>query len=190
MGRDAPPSQQPKRQDDAGVNIPPIPDNFDEINQLSYEGMKALLKDKNKLKLFVSNLGYQKNITELIDQVENANLKTAQKKMEMDKKRQGKANDVQGKVAELVKLQKRVDELILLQNQMNAKHQPKYIIRQFNQLLKEGDEQADDDLTEFIDDDQDEKSLKKFLKSMLKKRELYHIRKQKRDQFQAKYGAH
>jgi soluble cytochrome b562 len=73
-----------QQQQDSRIPIPPIPNDFEEINNLSEEQLKDLLDDKVSFKFdeFFDNLQYVKTINNLYKELRNANLNIAKSSIE------------------------------------------------------------------------------------------------------------
>mmetsp|Transcript_26092 Transcript_26092/g.42141 ORF Transcript_26092/g.42141 Transcript_26092/m.42141 type:complete len:328 (-) Transcript_26092:1819-2802(-) len=163
-----------------GVLIPPVPDTFPELDDMSYEELEKIQNDDKAFEEFFAALPMPTMTVEMRDQIITSNEKQARVNLgfkERIEKLQESALLLQ---EEALNHWKHFKQLETRQNAAMRQFDPLRLLTQLESSSNQLDDASEALATEFLDNDI---SLEDFLKREMDLRKLYHLRRAKAERF-------
>jgi ESCRT-I complex subunit VPS37 len=167
-------------EDEDGVFLPPIPDSFPELDQLSLEELKELRDNDEKFRVFFQNQPMPTMANEMCEQIMKSNEGIARINLDFIDQTEKLQNSVLNLQHEALKHWQEFQALSARHKATMLKFDPLRLLSQMQSSLTQIDYESEILATEYLEG---KVELNTFVKRELDLRKLYHLRKAKAEQF-------
>eukprot|EP00511_Aplanochytrium_stocchinoi_P009934 CAMPEP_0204861554 /NCGR_PEP_ID=MMETSP1348-20121228/1702_1 /ASSEMBLY_ACC=CAM_ASM_000700 /TAXON_ID=215587 /ORGANISM="Aplanochytrium stocchinoi, Strain GSBS06" /LENGTH=204 /DNA_ID=CAMNT_0052011017 /DNA_START=216 /DNA_END=830 /DNA_ORIENTATION=- len=175
-------NRTPSTDSDAGESLalPPVPTEFEELEEMSLEEMKKLQNDQDAFENFFKSLDLVKNPIEIRDEMHGNNIEQARKNLSYEDKLIKAKMDVDELKQEARNRREAFEVLAKRQAKALERFQPVKLLAKLDEKADEADMASEDVSSSFLSGEIDVNS---FLKRYMELRKLYHLRHSKAVQF-------
>jgi hypothetical protein len=161
------------------------PQFFPEIQKLDQTQMEKLLNDEEAFNEFLMSLECIKNLKQITDSLEKENVELAKKNIAREPEYNELKQQVLNTQSELRELKMQYDQKLKLKQETMKKYSPNILLKKLVDVTNESDSKSTQIAQDFLDK---KLSDKQFIEQFQKERELYHIRKTKKEHFAQQNG--
>ena len=167
------------------LNMPDIPSQFDELDQLSREDLEELLEDELEFLAFVNKLPVFQKIQSTADDILEENVTMAKANLEKEEQINTLHKEVTDLKSQLEAKINKFQQLERKQDSICAPPDVKDALRQLNRAKKEAFEESEQLADEWVEEGDD---VGKFVKNFMEKRKVHHLRAAKMERLQIALG--
>ncbi len=168
--------------DDDGVFIPPTPDSFPELDNMTLEELKTLQSDETEFRKLFNSQNVPTMVREMHEQITKSNQDQARKNLQFKESIEQLQQDVLAQQTEAVEQWKEFEGLSKRHKTAMAQFDPLRLLTQLEASFSSLDDESEMLSREFLDE---EVPLSDFIKRELDLRKLYHLRRAKAERFRS-----